>query len=89
MRSLDQIISGAKKQAEYQKAYQKSPRGKARQRAYNRLHNYENKVGLWIAAGQLPDGTKFSRADGMTAIKLARETYEKAFGELPKNTTVV
>ncbi len=89
MRSLDQIIAAGQKQASYQETYRKSPRGVQRQKAYNKLHNFENKVGLWIAAGQLPDGSKFSREDGTTAINLARAEYEKAFGALPKNKSQV
>ncbi len=87
MRTVEQIIAAGQKQREYQDNYRKSERGVKRQKAYNKLHNFENKVGLWIAAGQLPTGEPFSLADGKQAIKLAREEYEKAFGQLPVNKT--
>ena len=88
MRSLQQIVAAGIKQESYQETYRKSPRGMARQKAYNKLHNFENKVGRWVAAKQLPDGTPFSRDDGRKAIELARAEYEKAFGALPKNSVI-
>ena len=86
MRSLQQIVAAGIKQESYQETYRKSPRGILRQAAYNKLHNFENKVGRWVAAGQLPNGTVFTEADGIAAIELAREKYEKEFARLPKNT---
>ena len=85
-RSVEEIIAAALKQKEYQTTYRTSERGKLRQQAYNTLHNYENKVGLWMAAGQLPNGTPFSTDDGIAAITLAREEYERKFAKLPRNT---
>lgn len=57
---------------------QRSEAGReAREKNYQTLHDFENKVGLWIAAGQLPTGEPFSFADGKQAIRLARQEYDK------------
>ena len=86
MRSMQQIVAAGIKQENYQETYRKSPRGILRQQAYNKLHNFENKVGRWLAAGQLPDGTPFSESDAIAAVELAREKYEREFVNLPKNS---
>jgi DnaJ-class molecular chaperone len=59
-------------------ATQRSKAGRqAREKNYQKLLDFENKVGVWMAAGKLPDGSPFEKEAGHTAIRLARGEYDE------------